>query len=643
MHYSPAPVRTGQTTRATEDPTRPVQARARAVTAVAGWKAWIGGLCALALAAFYLVQPLRNGPNMVDEGLLVSVLDALAHGKTLHFEVLDLYGPAHWAPQTWAYQAAGERLLGPRLYLLGLKLIGLGLSVGLAWRLSGWLAAALTYLWLTLLLGVPWQLLQAPYPFLQAWVLALGAYHLLLFHRAAERPAVAALAGALCGLAITTKLNTGLLLLGGGLFVLSFGTTADAPVKGSHDPARRGLPPAVGLAGLALFVGTLSAAIWPHMGLGYALHLLLPLGLVALWTGRGIVNGALRTRARPAIVYTLGAAVSSGLVLGATFGVAHAGTYLTELATIIAALDYSKPMVPPGEPGTFVGFNEAYWPQLGWLTSAAFALLLWRSWHDRAQGTQKTGRLALARVGLFALVTTHGFVIYSRPDESHIYQAVIALVPLWFALASAGIEALSRNADNARGSRSRGAPRSVLQWGLVLFALALVPSLWVPPGSYVLTTYPTPWLSPHLAGVDFRAKENPYVRPAFFSDRRGVDRKADQAARFLKDHADPTDTVLVLTYDELFPYNAGLQHAGGRNRYLFYLLKNGFIDRARFEALAPGLLPFLIAHPPDWLIGLPGPLPTPLLDAVPEFAEARKTRYTPVRLIGHVQLHRRVR
>lgn len=577
---------------------------------------WTGlGLCALV----YLAQPLRNGPNPVDEGLLLGVLDALAHGQELHHDVLDLYGPAHWAPLRWAYLALGQRVLGARLYLLALKAIGLGLSVWLVARLSDRYHALLCGVWLTVLLGVPWQLLQAPYPFLQAWVLALGTYHLLLFMppaRSRARWTRVLAAGCASGIAIATKLNAGLFLLAGGLFVLAFGQT--------RAPASAHAPRWLRWLGLGLFGAAFTLASARHMSGPLAAFLWWPLFSLLVFTARTLARGDRLGDLPAAALYAASCLATLALVLSISFGVAGASDYVQTIARILAALDYTAPVPTPLQPGPYVGFNESGWPLLLWLDSAVLSLIALRA----GRGPERMRAVAPV-MGLFALSTTHAFVLYARADESHIYQAMLPALPLLFVGAHVLASGLS--------GRARRVHRAVLTSMVALAAT----TLFAAPSRALLDTRPSPWHSPHLAGIDFRLRDDPYVRAAFFHDRQTIDRRTNDAAVWLDENAADDAVVLVLTREELLPLNAHLRAAGGRYRYLFYLLKNDFIDRAAFEALAPpGFVAALCAHPPAWIIA--EPTRSPILDALPELEHALRTRYMRLQVFGHVWVYRRV-
>lgn len=594
---------------------------------------------AAAAAALYLVQPLRNGPNPVDEALLLGHVDALARGQLLHRDFIDLYGPVHWWTQALAYQAAGERVIGIRLWLLMLKAAGLLLAWTLVARVSGRFHAALCTVWLVLLLGVRWQLLQSPYPFLQASCLSLSVLHLLLPNgREPRTPGNGAIfsrvhaAGFLTGLSIWTKLNAGLFLLAAGLFVCAFLSSPRAD--------KRKLAPSLWLPGLVAYAATFTALIWQHLDLWFGLYLLLPLAMTVTTTGLLLARGTLVAQWRPGLDYAGSAVATSVIVLMLSPGPAWALDYIETLARIITTLDYVAPLPAIGVPGPLVGFNEHYWPQLPWLTSAVTLIWMARTLRDGRgeahsssqqdnQRSQAKGAYAAvaAPLAVWVFASAHMFVIYSRPDESHIYQAMLLAVPALFVVA-------------AVASPRTGPLSTVYRVAAVGLVSAGVVTLWAPPSLAPFEARPSPWANPRMEFVDFGPQHDPFVKAAFFDDRQLVDTRSNAAAEFLDQAADDGEQLLVLTRDELLAFNANMAPVGGRHRYFFYLLKNDFIDRAGFDRLAPPeLLPELLADPPIWIMG--EPFRSPILDDLPEIEHLLRTRYHRAREIGHVVLYRR--
>lgn len=540
--------------------------------------------------ALYLLQHVRMAPNQVDGGMLFEYVARVAAGQRPFIDFIDVYGLWTWPPLAAGYRLLGDRALGARLALWAIKLAGLALNFAAVRRHAGQAYAVWATIGLCVLLGVPWQLAQDPYPYAQALACELACLYLLLpgergrsqrREHAAQGPWPLWLAGAATAVALLTKLNTGLFLL----------TATCLHCAYAHGEAPRWGQPwarAAGLGGLTIVMLGACAVVRAHLDSSFVLYLLVPLGVLALQLATRPETGP-STRRLIALGHYLTAALvgtAGGLVL--SLGTGHLREYLAFQGALLARLHYAASPLPFGVPGVFIGFNEHGWTRLPWLLTALYAGYAWQT---RARAASAADRAARTAFGLFAL---HQFVIFSRADEAHVYQALL-LVP---AAAALTLHALSRALESAA---ARNAP-----WPGRIGAV-LVCACWLDLGSADLQAIAQTgdWGGPRMRGINYRPATNPYVRPAItHMTERQEDAGVDQAARVMRARLRPGDVVLALNRNTLVEFAAGATPAGGRHAYLLYLLRNGFLSRADFEALTPPGLVQRIRHEfPAMLVG----------------------------------------
>jgi hypothetical protein len=572
----------------------------------------LGALGALAVA-FYLLQGSWLAPNHVDEGLLLGYLQLLADGGRPYRDFIDVYGLLSWPPPQLAFELAHQQVWGVRVYVWLIKLAAVAACFGLVRRLSGPAYAALAALWLTLWLGLRWQLLQAPYAFLPALLLSLGAWLCLLRGPLGSERLNRAAAAVLVGCTLCVKLNSGAFLLVGAAFHTFYvrsALPAEAVRTGPSAAVRDRFWTGLQLFGLLLVLAAFLLFIRRHFQPGYWLYLIWPL-LLALWLGWSERVSAAEAPARLRQTLEL-LAISCGTALGvlACFvGPERVGPYLGDTVALLSRLEYSAELPAFGEPGRYVGFNEHGWMQLPWLVTLVAQLAVAR--------TQRAGLVPRPLVGCVVLFAFNLFALYSRSDESHVHQASLLGVPtLWVAF-----QAL--HASYPRGSRAR----RVIPGLAGLLSLFAVASLGVRPSLAALRPGRGDFAAPALRHLHYRLAHDPYVRPVSpqLNDRKW-DRALDQAAQQLAALTEPGEQVLLLSRDELWLFAAGVRPVGGRHRYLYYLVRNAHLDRAGFDALAPpGLLQDLLTHPPRVMVGAYGA--NELLDAFPEIRALRDKNY----------------
>jgi hypothetical protein len=303
------------------------------------------------------------------------------------------------------------------------------------------------------------------------------------------------------------------------------------------------------------------------------------------------------------------------------------GDYAAELAAILSSLNYAAPFPALGEPGLYVGFNEFYWLQLPWLVTAVFVLWWLVAGRERApDGAVSERRRTLH--ALFVCFALGSFVIYSRSDETHVFQAIVPAVPVLFVYLS-DLERWLASRRHAAGSfLPRG--RLLVRGGVALAALAYASTIAFVPGT--LRLGPGEWTSDGLHRFDYHPV--PRRRYEVSPHRlREIDRSIDRAARYIDDATPDGAEVLLLTSHELLNFLSHTRPAGGRYEYIFYLAKIGLIDRKAFEALVPApVREALRADPPALVVA--GLRQAPLLGVMPELHAMILERYHVVQRFG---------
>jgi hypothetical protein len=409
-------------------------------------------------SALYLLQHVRMTPNQVDGGLLFGYVARVAAGQRPFIDFIDVYGLWTWPPLAAGYRLLGDRALGARLALWAIKLACLALNFAAVRRHAGQAYAVWATIALCVLLGVPWQLAQDPYPYAQALACELACLCLLLPGEHTRHAWSLWLAGAVTAVALLTKLNTGLFLLAATCLHCAY-VHGDAP-RWSQPWAR-----AAGLGGLAIVLLAACAALRAHLDFTFAVYLLVPLGVLALQLATRPETGPSSQRLKTLGHYLAAALLGTVCALVLSLGTGHLREYLTFQAELLARLHYAASPPPFGVPSVFIGFNEHGWTRLPWLLTALYAAYAWQT---RSRAATPADRAARTAFGLFAL---HQFVIFSRADEAHVYQALL-LVP---AAAGLGLHALSRallQAGPARlapwpdriGMHAHGSHRNACPW-----------------------------------------------------------------------------------------------------------------------------------------------------------------------------------
>lgn len=622
------------------------------------------------LLAAYFFQSATLGPNHTDEGLLLQYIDDMAHGMRPFYDFVDAYGILNWAFPVLFYRAFGDTVWGVRIWMIILKVITVLVSYALvralctepralgsaaagtgtedrasATQRGGRFYATIAAILTAILLGAQWHSLQTPYAFLTVIPLVLGAWHLLVSRPFQNGTLNVLLAAALTAAAIWTKLNTGMYLLAGGLFVYFFWIPVEL---GSAGNARTSAGGAVTKAestwmSRARWLGILSYAVLfaaytrRYHNQWFFLYLTLPLLLSLGWTAQvafGSRTENPRRHTLPFGLYFVATAVLSLIVLFGYYGT-HTRDYVRELAGILSSIKYTAPFPEVGKPGYYIGFNEYYWLELPLGVTALFAVwaIISRREGPNAFGARWPERRAQVSA-LFVLLTLHAFVIYARADETHIYQDLVLAVPVLvtiFAQLDAYLAA-RRPSPNARG---------ILRFAVAGLTPFYVLSLLVLPTRDTFDISRSDWHSKKLEHLRYWRVHSPYVKD-FSPDISDHDWDIieDDAALYVKSISEPGEEVLLLTANRLLHVNSETRPAGGRYHFYFYLVSVGLLDREGFDRLVPKVvLARILANPPRVIVAGLGRVP--LAEAFPELKNLRDSEYHRTRSFRHIWIYER--
>ncbi len=603
---------------------------------VVGIAAHVGAALVL---TFYFAQHATLAPNQSDGSLLMTYIEDFAGGKVPFRDVFDAYGLLNWPVPIVFYQLAGGAEWGIRVWMIVLKLGMVWLAFLVARRFGGVFYGALAAALLSVLVGQAWQSLQTPYAFLQVVPWVFGAWYLLLFRPLRSLEATLFVAGALTTGAIWTKLNAGLFLFAGGLFHCLYWLPASTAVAPRPVSAKRLAAFRIArVAGVVVFALVFYGFVRRYFNEWYFAYLGVPMLLGLGYTVHALVTERLEAtpaahHVRATLLYASAVLVLSAALLVAWCGWPGVLVYLGELRGLLSSIDYAQPFDRFGEPGLYRGLNERYWLQLPWLPTLAFGAWLWLARAGRgaaalgeawAEGRSRT-------LGLFLFGTLACFTIYSRADETHVFQAMILVVPVLFAML-AQVEALAWGA-----SRRRNAVRA----GLVVAFAAWASSLVVRPSLAALRIDAGDWTSPKLKHLKFRPLDNPYVRN-FSPDitDNEWDAVTDEAARYIDSITPDGAEVLILDPNRLLTFASNTAPYGGRYHYYFYLVSVGILDRKGFDANVPRhVVRHLFVDPPQVLISSLGRVA--MLEEFPEFANLRDFAYVRTRNFRHILVYER--
>ena len=594
------------------------------------------GLVVIALLVVYLGQHWRHRPTDTDDGLLLEYIHQMSRGALPFWDVVDLYGPFNWVFPVPIYVLSGEKVWAIHAWVLVLKLLSVLACYWTVSALASRFYGVLAGLWLTVLLGQGWGPLQTPYASFTSLPLALGTWHLLLTQPCRRPWLNPVLAGLLTTLVLWSKLNTGIYLFAGGLFVLFYFNPRAPAVGPSAAPALLGTWfRRLRIAGVLVYGAFFTNYVREFFGVLYFVYLLVPLYLVLGYTFWASWKGRLDdTSARWQLqAFGLYFATTLGLSLVILLGYYRQGAllYIREMAAIVATMKYHYPFPPVGKLWFYVGYNENYWPQLPWLLTALFVvwLVLQRRLGQRSFGADWPRRRA-QMPALLALGTLSTYVLYPRGDDIHIFQALLLVVPALF-IAVYPLEVFVRHARPRIGTYFR----PVLGAAAALYAATLFDM----PTRDELSFAPGDYANPRLEYLDYRPPTNPKIRsfaPQVKDDE--WDRTVDHAARYIDSITEENEPVFVFCDIRLLNFASRTAAVGGRYVYYIYLVSVSLVDRAGFDKLAPpSVVEDIMQNPPRVMVTRGDQEAF-----VPQFPDLRAFRdryYDATKKFGYIQIY----
>jgi hypothetical protein len=617
--------------------------------------------------AFYLFQYSTLAPNHTDEGLILQYIDDMAHGQRPFYDFVDSYGLLNWPLPVAFYKLFGHRVWGVRIFMLLLKLGTIAMAYVLVHRLTvapepttgagsagstpeapmrrGRFWTAISTVYMTVLLGEPWQSLQTAYAFHTTTPLIFAVWYLVLCAPLRTPAMNVTVAGVLTAMTIWTKLNAGMYLFAGGLFAyfvwLPLRTAPEVAGEAESPPSRR----RVILFRLARFVAgptylvVFVLAIRKYLNFWFFVYLVLPLAIFVLFTLFEELRRGKRPYAHPSSIrdhlapFFQYLSVGAGLTLSILVGYygRYSLRYIRELAGILRLVDYTAVFPELGGHGLYVGLNEYYWLQLPWLVTALFVVwaVVGHFAGPAAFGDAWPRRRAQI-TGLFLFATLHTFVIYARSDETHVFQALVVVAPVVFVFLAQFDAFFGAIRPFARFAFRLGMSGLA---GLYVLTIAVLPTF----DAFRLAR--TDWHDPKFEHLRYRPKVSPYVRDVSLNLYNSQwDEAEDLASAYVRSISLPGEEILLLTQDRLIYYESNTRPVGGRYHYYFYLASVGLLDRAGFDALVPqDVIRDVLLRPPRVIISAYGFVP--LAQVFPEFQLFLDRWYEHTRSFRHILVY----
>ena len=595
------------------------------------WNRYFYFSTALLFAIFYLCQHINIAPNAADGALILEYIRMVSEGKRSYWDFIDIYGPFTWYLPALFFKIFGHKIIGIRVWLLCLKLFSIILTYKIVKKSKSTFYACLTASVTMVLLGQPWQYLQTAYSFHTALPLTFLTFYIIIFEPFNKKIWNLIFSGLLTALIIWTKLNSGMFLLSGGLFYY-FYWIYTSKHNGYFKNSYVKIFKSILITGLFLYGIIFYLFISQYFNKVYFIYLLFPLLLSIGWTFNKIIS---TTYTKNSINFNI---ASWFLYFCATiffllifyliyFGWKDGKLYISEIFQLLKNLDYMVPFKPLGIKGLYTGFNENYWLQLPWFMTFLFCIwIIFQRYLKPEKIFRQKWQIIKARCsGLFILASLCSFIIYSRSDETHIFQAILPTVPVIFFLLS-NIESFVVY------------QRIQLKVPIRLFILILVglmiSTIGTIPSFQIFKTKKYIWNNQSLS----------YLK--LTSEKRYVYHRSDlltnKAAQYIDSITKDYTPVLILSENQLLNYNSHTVPVGGRYQYLFYLLRSGLIDRKAFDLLVPDtVLKNLLDNPPKVITDIHGH--SPLLKKIPEFKTLLQNRYILTKQFGHIFIYEKNR
>ena len=614
-------------------PFRPYRLKFHRVYSSLVSRRWVAGavsLISVFFLAVYLAQHATLAPNDADGALILEYIRMMSHGARPFFDFVDVYGPVNWILPVFFFMISGKHVLGIRIFLIVLKLFMILMTFAVVKRLGSRFFAILAALTMAVIWGQPWQYLQTAYAAHTSFLLVLCTMYFLLATPFKKEAVNLSMAGVFTALTFWTKLNSGMFLLAGGLFYCFY--WVPVPVAPDKPPEKKqAWIMGIQFLGLAFYGGVFHAYIAPYFNKSYFLYLSLPVCAFLLQTIFQVreERGDLRIfikRFNSWLIYLAGFFLAALSMYVIYFGWTDGKQYWGELLGILIRLDYMSPFPPFWMPGLYGGFNTFAWMQLPWLATFLFLLYMSMQRHPAAARTFRgQNRQVNARVtGAFVIFSLLSFSIYSRSDETHIYQAVVPAVPMVFILLST----LEKQWMHGR-IQWRKPFRLIMATGVA----AVVSTIFSLPGGAMPQLPLNDWNTENLKGIRMTTRH----RYIFFMG----DTLANELSRYVDDITEDWSPVLVLNENQMINYNSKTVPVGGRYQYLFYMLRSDLLDRKAFDELVPpSVLASILEDPPDVIVN--SHRHTSLLKHIPEFETLLQERYVKTRTFGYLFVYEKI-
>jgi len=591
------------------------------------FNSYVGYTALFLFIVFYLCQHINLAPNAADGALILEYIRMVAEGKRTYWDFIDLYGPFNWYLPALFFKAFGNKVIGIRIWLICLKLLSIGITYKIV-KQSGSVFYALLAACVTMvLLGQPWQYLQTAYAFHTALPLTLLTFYIIVFEPFNKKILNLVFAGFLTALIIWTKLNSGVFFLAGGLFYYFYWASnndqGECPEKKWVKSYQTIL-----ITGLIFYGLIFYLYISQYFNKIYFCYLLCPLLLIIVWTLLNILKksytkNSIKQGIKSWFFYLFFTSLFFILFSLCYFGWKNGILYWTEIYGILTHLDYMVPFRPLGMKGLYTGFNENYWLQLPWFATFLFCIwIVLQKYLPSKMIFRKQWPTTKSKItGLFLLVSFCGFVIYSRSDETHVFQAILPTIPIIFFI----LFYLESFVVYKR-------MQLTIPFRFIVFltTILMISTIGTIPSFQFFNMEKNIWNNESLSYLNLTTKKR-YVY-------HQSDLLTNNAAKYIDNITKNYTPVLVLSENQLLNYNSHTVPVGGRYQYLFYLLRSNLIDRKSFDFLVPKtVLNELLDNPPKIITDIHKH--SPLLKKIPEFQTLLQNRYHLIKRFGHIFIY----
>jgi len=391
---------------------------------------------------FYFLPFMTMSPEVLNESLDLNYLDFSFQNNKPFRHFTDNYGPLTWLASSSIYALSGKQVLGISISLLILKLISIGLTYSLVKRMGGRFYALFTIPLMAVLLGQPWDYFQRTPSFFFTLPLFLASVWVLLTLPSAKINLRMSLSGLLTALVFCSKQDTGLFLLAGSLFYCFFWISfRDDQFTRYSKPSSPKLPLYLQIGVLFLYGVLFFRLIHFELNKVNFFYLILPqlllLGITihSIWSHQNhpLYAQTFWKRLRSCVSFVL-AFLGTLLVFFLAYGWENGMQYLHNATFLLdrwSDLSVSYPVF--GLPGKYKNFNENYWLQFPWLVT--LLMIVWLIAQQYSSDyplphRNKWNQLKPQWVGLWGISSAHAYVLISAPNEIHILQVILIMLPM---------------------------------------------------------------------------------------------------------------------------------------------------------------------------------------------------------------------